>query len=114
MLEFQSNSELLDAQAAAESRATIISTLEAELTSERAKLKGMLASLGANTPLVRQQRNRIEAMEDQLQVEKKLLVSTPTGDRLNVVASQYRNLLIDVGIAEAIGRESGRESVVKY
>lgn len=100
MLEFQSNSELLDAQAAAESRATIIATLEAELTTERAKLKGLLASLGGDTPRVRQQRTRIKAIEDQLRAEKQALVSSSGGDKLNVVASQYRNLLIDVSIAE--------------
>ncbi|MBO9356747.1 ABC transporter permease [Bordetella petrii] len=100
MLAFQGNSEMLNAEAAAESRAAIIASLEAQLTSERAKLKGLLASLGSNTPRVQQQQVRIKAMEDQLRVEKQLLVSPTGGDKLNVMASEYRNLVIDVGIAE--------------
>jgi len=100
MLEFQSKSEHLDAQAAAQSRAEIIATLEAELTTQRANLKGLLAALSPNTPQVRQQRARISALEQQLEAEKQTLLSSGQGDKLNVVAARYRDVAIDVGIAE--------------
>jgi len=100
MLEFQNKSEHLDAQAAAQSRAEIIATLEAELTTQRANLKGLLAALSPNTPQVRQQRARIGALEQQLAAEKQTLLSNGQGDKLNVVAARYRDLIIDVGIAE--------------
>src|SRR5690606_19689777 len=100
MLHFQTDSKLLNAQASAESRAIIIGTLEADLTRERASLKGLLSSLSANTPQVRQQKIRISALEQQLEAEKRTLLSSGGSGKLNVVASHYRNLEIDVGIAE--------------
>lgn len=100
MLAFQSTSNLLDAEAAAKARAGVIAELEANLTKERTNLKGLLAALDSNTPQVRQQRNRIHALEQQLAAETQRLVSQADGDKLNVVASRYRNLTIDAAIAE--------------
>lgn len=100
MLEFQSSSNLLDAEATAKARAVVIAELEANLTKERTTLKGLTATLDPDTPQVRQQRNRIRALELQLAVETQRLVSQKGGDKLNVVASQYRNLTIDAAIAE--------------
>src|SRR5690606_11783920 len=65
LLSFQSNSHMLDAEAAAKARAEVISELEAKLTKERTTLKGLLATLDPHTPQVKQQRNRIAAMEQQ-------------------------------------------------
>ncbi|MBO1110972.1 ABC transporter permease [Bordetella petrii] len=100
LLTFQSTSHMLDAEASARARAEVISELEANLTKERTTLKGLLAMLNSNTPQVRQQRNRIQALEQQLAAETRRLVSEKGGDKLNVVASQYRNLTIDAAIAE--------------
>lgn len=100
MIKFQSANKLLDAQAAAQARASVISELEAELTREKAALKGMLASLNGDSPQVKQQRIRIRALEQQVDAEGKRLVSQADGDQLNVVAAKYRNLAIDAGISE--------------
>jgi capsular polysaccharide transport system permease protein len=100
LLVFQTTNNLLDAEAAAKARADVIAELEANLTKERTTLKGMLGTLDSNTPQVRQQRNRISAMEQQLAVESRRLLSEKGGDKLNVVASRYRNLTIDAAIAE--------------
>jgi len=100
MLQFQSEHNLLNAQASADSRAQVIAQLEADITKERTSLLSMSSSLNSNTPQIRQIRSRISAMQRQLEIEKSRLVSSPEGDRLNVVASQYRNLTIDAGIAE--------------
>ena len=100
MLKFQGSNNLLDAEATAKARSKVISELEAKLTMERANLKGLRSSLGGDTPQVRQQRNRIKALEDQLMTESSRLVSPKDGDQLNVVASRYRNLTIDATIAE--------------
>ncbi|NYT36435.1 ABC transporter permease [Allopusillimonas soli] len=100
MVDFQANSEYLNAQSSAEARATIIATLEGDLTREKAKLKALMSSLGNNTPQVRQQRVRIDAMSRQLEVEKKSLLSSDKGDKLNVIAAAYRDREIDVGLAE--------------
>lgn len=100
MLAFQSSNNLLDAEATAKARADIIVELEANLTKERTVLKGLAATLNADTPQVRQQKNRIHALEQQLASEIQRLVSQKGGDKLNVVASRYRNLTIDAAIAE--------------
>jgi len=100
MLTFQSENNLLDAEATAKARADVIVELEASLTKERTALNGLLATLDSNTPQVRQQKNRIRALETQLTAESQRLLSEKGGDKLNVVAAQYRNLTIDAVIAE--------------
>lgn len=100
MLLFQSSNSLLDAEATAKARAEIIAELESGLTKERTVLKSLSATLNSDTPQVKQQLNKIRAMEQQLAVEVQRLVSQKGGDRLNVVASRYRNLTIDAAIAE--------------
>lgn len=100
LLAFQSSNHLLDAEASAKARAEVITELEAQLTKERTTLKSLLSTLSSNTPQVRQQRNRIQALEHQLGIETRRLVSEKDGEKLNVVASKYRNLTIDAAIAE--------------
>lgn len=101
LLNFQSQSNMLDAEASAKSRADIIAGIESDLTKERTALKGLSAVLDKDTPQIRQQRNRIKALEQQLAAETQRLVSEKSGEKLNVIASQYRNLSIDAGIAES-------------
>ena len=100
MLLFQSQNQLLDAQATAQARAGVIAELEAQLTRDRASLKAMLATLKSDSPQVLQQRSQIRAIEQQIEIEGKRLVSESGGDRLNVIAAKYRGLTIDAGIAE--------------
>ncbi|MCD0501728.1 ABC transporter permease [Bordetella petrii] len=100
LIAFQSANNLLDANAAAESLAQIIAGLETQLTTERAALKALQSSLSPNSPQVLRQQTKIRAIEQQLHAEKKQLVSAADGDQLNVVASKFRNLTIDAGIAE--------------
>lgn len=100
LLSFQSENNMLDAEEAAKARASVISEIEANLTKERTTLKGLAAVLDKNTPQIRQQLNKIKALEQQLVSENKRLISEKSGDKLNVVASLYRNLTIDATIAE--------------
>lgn len=100
LIAFQSKNNLLDAQASAESRAAIIADLESKLTGERAALTGLRSQLSADSPQVRQQHNRIAALEKQLVDERGKLVSPLEGGHLNVIAARYRNLMVDAGIAE--------------
>ncbi|WP_028356205.1 ABC transporter permease [Bordetella petrii] len=100
LIAFQHVNNILDANAAATSRAEIIASLDALLTTERANLKTLQSTLNSSSPQVRQQRIRIQAIEQQLAAEKKQLVSSAEGDQLNVIASKFQNLMIDAGIAE--------------
>lgn len=100
LIEFQNKNGLLDAEASAKSQAGIIATLEATLATERASLKGLLATLNPNAPQVRQQQVRVTAIQKQLDAEKTALVSSPQQGHLNVVAADYRKLSVDTEIAE--------------
>lgn len=100
LLDFQNKYGVLDAQASAQSRADIISQIEASLSQERANLNGLTATLSPNSPQVRQQRNRIAAMEAQLKAEQRRLVSAQGDDKMNLLAAEYRNLTIDASVAE--------------
>ncbi|CAM4232854.1 ABC transporter permease [Bordetella muralis] len=100
LIDFQSKNSILDAEAAAKSQAGIIATLEATLATEQANLNGLLATLNSNSPQVRQQKNRVNAIEKQLAFEKKALVSSSVDGHLNVVAADFRKLTVDAEVAE--------------
>lgn len=100
LIEFQSKNSILDAEASAKSQAGIISTLESTLAQEQATLKGLLTTLNPESPQVRQQRNRVAAIQKQLASEKAALISSSQGGHLNVVAAAYRKLTVDADIAE--------------
>jgi len=100
LLAFQNKYGVLDAQASAESRAGIITQIETSLSQERATLNGLVATLSPNSPQVRQQRNRIAALEEQLKAEQRRLVSSQGDEKMNLLAAEYRNLTIDASVAE--------------
>lgn len=100
LIAFQGENNMLDAKSSALSRAATIAGLEDILTKERATLKGLRSSLDSTSPQVRQLQTKIFALEQQLTAERKALVSAGSGERLNVIASEYQNLTVDAGISE--------------
>lgn len=100
LLNFQNENKVLDGGSTAQSRATIIADLESQYTKEQATLTEMGLKLRTDAPQIRQQRQKVEAITQQLQKEKRLLVSAANGSQLNVIASRYQQLTLDAGIAE--------------
>jgi len=100
LIAFQNTNNMLDAKSSAQSRATTIAALEDQLTKERATMKALRSTLDVASPQVRQQQIKIRAVEQQLAVEKKELISAVGGEQLNVIASEYQNLTVDAGISE--------------
>lgn len=100
LLRFQNANKVLDGKSSAQDRASIIASLESEYSKEQATLTEMLYKLRPNSPQVRQQKQRVNALRKQLTVENSLLVSAPDGEQLNVVASRFQQLTLDAGIAE--------------
>ncbi|WP_410951970.1 ABC transporter permease [Pseudomonas sp. S1(2024)] len=100
LLNFQNENKVLDGGNTAQSRATIIAELEGQYTKEQAALTEMSFKLRGDAPQMRQQKQKVEAITQQLAKEKRLLVSSPQGSQLNVVASRYQQLTLDAGIAE--------------
>ncbi|MDR6714696.1 capsular polysaccharide transport system permease protein [Pseudomonas hunanensis] len=101
LLDFQNDNKVLDGGISAQNRATIIAELEGQYTREQALLTEISFKLRADAPQVRQQRQKVEAITQQLAKEKRTLVSSPKGSQLNVIASRYQQLMLDAGIAEA-------------
>lgn len=100
LLNFQNENKVLDGGNSAQSRATIIADLESQYTKEQAALTEMSFKLRGDAPQIRQQKQKVEAITQQLAKEKRLLVSSPKGSQLNVVASRFQQLTLDAGIAE--------------
>lgn len=100
LLHFQAQNNLLDAEATVTSRSTMISAMEGELATEKAKMNALAASLAPTAPQVQQQRRKIRAIEKQLEVETQRLIAQEGGSKLNTVASKFRDLTIQAGIAE--------------
>ena len=101
LIDFQNTNKVLDGANTAQSRATIIADLEGQYTKEQAVLTEMQFKLRADSPQVKQQKQRVNAIAQQLAKEKRLLVSSTDGSQLNVVASAFQQLTLDAGIAEA-------------
>jgi capsular polysaccharide transport system permease protein len=100
LLRFQNVNKVLDGKSSAQGRATIIETLEGEYSKEQAVVTEMLYKLRPDSPQVKQQKQRVNAIREQLAAEKRLLVSAPDGEQLNVVASRFQQLTLDAGIAQ--------------
>ncbi|UZM16111.1 ABC transporter permease [Pseudomonas kielensis] len=100
LMDFQNDNKVLDGRGTAQSRATIIAELESQYTREQAIITEMLFKLRPDSPQVKQQRQKVSAIAQQLTKEKRMLVSSPDGSQLNVVASRFQQLTLDAGIAE--------------
>jgi capsular polysaccharide transport system permease protein len=100
LIDFQNDNKVLDGGNTAQSRATIIADFEGQYTKEQAVLTEMLYKLLPDSPQVKQQKQKVSAITQQLAKEKRLLVSSPDGSQLNVVASRFQQLTLDAGIAE--------------
>ncbi|WP_368641518.1 Wzz/FepE/Etk N-terminal domain-containing protein [Castellaniella ginsengisoli] len=100
ILDFQRRNQFLDAGESARNRATIIAELESRLVTAHAELKALKARLTGDAPAVRTTQTEIRALEQQLAVENKRLLSDQGQNNLNVVAAQFRKLEVDGKIAE--------------
>ncbi|MCX2688517.1 ABC transporter permease [Pseudomonas sp. DCB_AW] len=100
LLDFQNINKVLDGGNTAQNRATIIADLEGQYTREQAVLTELSFKLRSDAPQIRQQKQKVEAITQQLAKEKRTLVSSPQGSQLNVIASRYQQLVLDAGIAE--------------
>lgn len=100
MLDFQAVHNLLDAEQSATSRNEVIATLQSNLITAYATLRSMRETLNKESPQIQQQLRTIRALEQQIAVEEKKLVATSSSGQLNAIASKYRALEVDAGIAE--------------
>lgn len=100
LVDYQNKTNILDIEATATARATLINELEAQLVQTRAELTALVTDLSPQSPQVQQKKTQIQAVEQELNVERQRLTSSLTELGLNTLASAYRELTVDAGIAE--------------
>lgn len=96
---FQNRHKVLDPLAQAQATATLTAQLEGEIAHKEAELKTLTGYLQENAPQVAIMRNQLAALRAQLDNERGK-VASQNGSRLNTLASEYQNLLLDAGFAE--------------
>jgi capsular polysaccharide transport system permease protein len=99
LIAFQNKNIVLDPQIEAQARSSFTMELESTLARHEAELKNMLTYLNSDAHQIVAQKNLIGSLSAQLASEKKR-ISSPEGQRLNTLSSQYRNLTIEAGFAE--------------
>ena len=99
LIAFQNKHKVLDPLAQAQATATLSAQLESEIAHKEAELKTLTGYLQENAPQVALMRNEVAALKAQLDKER-AKVTSQNGGRLNTLASEYQNLLLDAGFAE--------------
>lgn len=99
LVAFQNKHTVFNPLAQAEAATGLSTQLEGELAHKEAELKALLGYLQEDAPQVVALRNQIAAFKSQLGMEKGK-VTSGTGGRLNSLASEFQNLLLEAGFAE--------------
>lgn len=99
LLAFQNKHNLLDPISQAQAMAGLGTQLEGEISKLEAELKNLLTYLQDDAHQVVAMKNQIAALQAQLDKERKRVASG--GDaRLNVLAAEFQQLMLDAGFAE--------------
>lgn len=106
MINFQNYYKLLDVEATAQARLELISALESEVAKENARLTALVNTLSTKAPQVKALQNKISSLEEQLKIEKARITSTSIDDPLNSIASEYRQLQVNMLVAEEFYKSS--------
>lgn len=100
LVDYQNKTNILDIEATATARATLVNELEAELVKNRAELAALRSELSLQSPQIQQRQQQIVAIEKEIKVERLRLTSALSSAGLNTLASEYRELMVDAAIAE--------------
>jgi capsular polysaccharide transport system permease protein len=95
LLEFQNRYKIFSPEHEGESLSAILDVLEGELSKEKAKLKELLGVQSDRSPQVMASKERVRALQGQIEDEKKRLVGE--GDQqLNDLMLEYTNLQLEL------------------
>ncbi|HMY52076.1 MAG TPA: hypothetical protein PK671_03955 [Candidatus Obscuribacter sp.] len=100
MVAYQNKHGLLNPQAQAEATATLSVQIESELARKEAELKALLSYLQEDSHQVVALKNQIAAYKAQLAEERGRVAGGGGNSRLNTLASQFQDLILDAGFAE--------------
>lgn len=99
LIAFQNRHKVLDPLAQAQATVTLSAQFESEIAHKESELKILAGYLSENAPQMALVRNQIDALKAQLEKERGK-VTSQSGVRLNTLASEYQNLLLEVGFSE--------------
>ncbi|MCW7538936.1 capsular biosynthesis protein [Aquabacterium sp. A7-Y] len=100
MVDFQDRHRLLDPAAQAQASGALTAELQATLAKHEAELRHLRSFLNENSYQVQALQSQVEALRKQLEAERGRATSGKSSDRLNALASQFRDLTLQAGFAE--------------
>jgi len=100
LLSFQNVQGIFDPLTQAQAKESISAEMEATITKKEAELGAMLSYLQDSAPQVSTLRAEIAALKTQTKKEKARIASVDGGMKLNAIAANYQDLLIEAGFAE--------------
>lgn len=99
MLDYQNKNGLVSPTGTVESLSSVVSRLEGELASYKARRKALSSYQSGNSPEMVRINSQISALEDQIQQEQQRL-ATQSGNALNAVSSEYQKLQLEAQFAQ--------------
>jgi capsular polysaccharide transport system permease protein len=100
VLAFQTKNKLLDPLSQAQASGTLTAELQASLARQEAELRNALTYLNDGSYPIKALRSQVEATRAQLEVERLRATSGRSGERLNTLAAQFQDLILQAGFAE--------------
>lgn len=112
LLTFQDENRLYSPEQEGGAILQAVNSLQAQIITEQAKLKNMLATIREDTPLVKAQRDLIRSLQDQLE-EEKLKLASPDKESFNKVTVEYSEIELQAALAADLYKSSlaGLETV---
>ena len=112
LLTFQDENRLYSPEQEGGAILQAVNSLQAQIITEQAKLKNMLATIREDTPLIKAQRDLIRSLQQQLEEEKQKLAS-PDEESFNKVNVEYGEIELQAALAADLYKSSlaGLESV---
>ena len=99
LMAFQNRYNIVDPVTQAQSTEGIAMEIASAISRKEAELKNFLSYLQTDAYRVVALRNEIIALKSQLE-EEKLKLAAPSGEKLNVIISEYQNLILSMAFAE--------------
>jgi capsular polysaccharide transport system permease protein len=100
LVSFQNTHAVFDPVAQAQAKASLFEELDSTIAKKEAELGAMLSYLQESAPQVVALRSEITALKVQASKEKGKIASVSGGEKLNSLASNYQDLVLEAGFAE--------------
>ncbi|MBA3588114.1 capsular biosynthesis protein [Methylibium sp.] len=100
VLAFQTKNKLLDPLTQAEASSALTAKLQSEQAQQEAELRNARTFLNDSSYQIKALRSQLEATRSQLDIERLRATSGRTGERLNRLAADFQELILQAGFAE--------------